>query len=68
MREGVEGGGREAQDGGGGFVAERAGWVPGLDLLSEEDTEFAEVGFSREGGEDAGAEGEEHFGGELGEG
>lgn len=46
-------------------MAEGAGGVPGLDLLPEYELQFLGVGL-REGGEDAGIEGVEHFCGELG--
>ena len=64
LRERVEFVGRQAQDGGAGFVGECAGGVPGLDLLAEDYLQFAGV-FLGEEGKDGGGEGEEHFCGEL---
>ena len=45
---------------------EGAGWVPGLDLLPEDDLKFSGVLLWDEG-QDGGVEGEEHFCGELGD-
>lgn len=55
---------RKAEYGGAGFVRERAGRVPGLDLLAEDDGDGGGV-FGFYEGEDGAVEGAEQFGGEL---
>lgn len=54
--------GGEFQDCRAGFVGERGGWVPGLDLLAEDDLDAAGV-FLFDDGEDGSVEGVEHFSG-----
>lgn len=64
LREVPEFGGGDFQDGGAGFVDERRGWVPGLDLLAEDDADarFGVLGLDQ--GADLGVECLEHLGAE----
>ena len=52
------------EDGDAGFVDERGGGVPGLDLLAEDELDVVGVGFVLRVGDDGGVDCFEHFGAE----